>query len=362
MMQMATRRFFKVASWLVFILIVGPELVVAQNPTGRTIKHATEYTWSIIPTEDLRQPGSKRINLLSCPAGVKANEPEYWIFIMGSGTSEAVRVAGGTCAGDGRPGSLEFRTVNAHPTGSKVSSASDGLQEALIAARFTPTNPSGVSQSGKVIVPPGEYKLFARVSIRASNLTVDFSGSIVECWVDDTCIFVGDPKSSLAFQDITLINPRGRAMVANGQKPFIEVNAQKTRVFNVSTRLPLKGRTFGSYVQVDDDEAFLLDGLDTSLGGASVRCDTSICNPVIFAPGPFAKFPGVGWLEHLNISLQCGGNGIDWQSGNTVRVSDSVIQGYAQYGLRAGVRRGGYGEFELDKRVRGGGAVCESDR
>src|ERR1700730_1988177 len=91
--------------------------------------------------------------------------------------------------------------------------------------------------------------------------------------------------------------------------------------------------------------------LDTSLGGGAgnygVRCDATACNPVIYAPGPFATFPGVGWLKNLNISLQCGGNGIDWQAGNTLRISDSVIQGYAQYGVRAGTKRGGYGGFEL---------------
>ena len=36
----------------------------------------------------------------------------------------------------------------------------------------------------------------ARISIRASNVTVDFSGSIVECWMNDTCIFVGDASAS----------------------------------------------------------------------------------------------------------------------------------------------------------------------
>ena len=125
--------------------------------------------------------------------------------------------------------------------------------------------------------------------------------------MNDTCIFVGDPTNANLFQDITLINPRGRPTVANGQKPFIEVNAQKTRLFNVSTRVNSGGGTFGSYVQVDDDESFLLDGLDTTLGGGAgnfgVRCDATVCNPVIYAPGPFATFPGVGWLKHLNISL-----------------------------------------------------------
>jgi len=98
---------------------------------------------------------------------------------------------------------------------------------------------------------------------------------------------------------------------------------------------------------VDDDESFLLDGLDTSLGNVGVRCDAAVCDPVVYAPGSFRTFPGVGWLKNLNISLQCGGNGIDWQAGNTLRISDSVIQGYAQYGVRAGVQRGGYGGFDL---------------
>jgi len=105
-------------------------------------------------------------------------------------------------------------------------------------------------------------------------------------------------------------------------------------------------------VQVDGDQAFLLDGLDTTLGGGSgdygVRCDATICNPVVYAPGPFASNAAVGWLKNLDISLQCSGNGVDWESGNTLRISDSVIQGYAQYGVRTGTRRGGFGGTELD--------------
>jgi len=315
------------------------------------VKYSPDFNWSQSPATSLATAGASTVSLTSCAAGVTGSEPEYFVYVSGTGAAEAVRVTGGSCSGNGQPGTLQFTTVNAHPAGYNVASASAGLQEALIAARFTPTNPTGTSQSGKVVVPPGEYKAFARVSIRASNITVDFSGSILECWVNDTCIFVGDPATSTLFQDITLINPRGRPTIANGQKPFIEVNAQKTRLFNVSTRVAFSGGTFSSYVQVDDDQAFLLDGLDTTLGGSGgnygVRCDATICNPIVYAPGPFATFPGVGWLKHLNLALQCGANGIDWQSGNTVRISDSVIEAYAQYGVRGGTRRGGFGGFEL---------------
>lgn len=146
----------------------------AQNPAAKPSKYATEYDWSISPAADLGQPGDKVINLPSCPAGVTGKEPEYWIYLGGPGAPEAAKVTGGTCAGDGRPGSLRFTTANAHAAGYSISSASSGLQEALIAARFTPTNPTGSPQSGTVIVAPGELKAFARVSVRASNITVDF--------------------------------------------------------------------------------------------------------------------------------------------------------------------------------------------
>ena len=338
---------------LIFLTVLFQFEAAAQVSTGRPAKLATEHNWSATSSDDLAQMGNKIVHMPSCPPGVTGHEPEYWVLIDGPGSkrptdAEPAKVTGGTCAGDGRPGTLQFATAKAHAAGYTISSASGGLQEAIIAARFAPTNPPGTSQSGNVIVPPGEYKAFARVSIRASNITVDFSGSIVECWIDDVCIFAGDPKNPILFQDITLISPRGRPTIKNGQKPFIEVNALKTRLLNVSARNALGGGTFGSYVQVDDDEAFLLDGLDTSLGDGVLRCDATVCNPAVYAPGPFSGSAAVGWLKNLNISLQCGGNGVDWQSGNTLRISDSVIQGYSQYGVRAGTRRGGYGGFDLE--------------
>lgn len=286
----------------------------------QAVKYATDFNWSQAPSSDLSTAGAKTVTLGSCPGGVKGSESEYYVYIAGTGSPEAVKVTGGTCNGDGLSGTLQFTTANAHPTGYSVSSASGGLQEALVAARIVPTNPTGAPQGGRVIAPPGEFRAYARVSIRSANMTLDLSGSIVECYMNDTCIFAGDGTNPSLYSDISIINPRGRPMVVNGAKPFIEVNAQKTRIFNVSTRLAATGAYFGSYVQVDDDESFLLDGLDTTLGGGSgnygVRCDATVCNPVIYAPGPFGTYPAVGWLKNLNISLQCAGNGVDWQSGN----------------------------------------------
>lgn len=318
----------------------------------QAIKYATDFNWTQFPTTDLSIAGNKTVSLSACAAGVKGTEAEYYVYIAGTGTPEAAKVTGGTCNGDGLPGTLQFTTANSHTPGYTISSASGGLQEASIAARVLPNGASSW-QAGKVVAPPGDFKAYARVSIRSNNQTIDFSGSIIECYMADTCVFVGDPSSSIAYNNITLINPRGRPMVVGGSKPFIEVNAQKTRLFNVTTRVAATGAYFSSYVQVDGDEAFLLDGLDTTLGASSgnysVRCDATICNPVVYAPGPFAaNGDAVGWLKNLNISTQCKGNGVDWQSGNTLKISDSVVQGFAQYGVRGGTRRGGFGGLELD--------------
>jgi hypothetical protein len=311
---------------------------------SNVVRSATDLNWRQGPSSILSSPGKNSVTLDPCPPGVIAVEPWYYVYLSGTGTPEAVRVTGGTCKGDGRRGTLEFVTEHPHPAGYVVSSASGGVQEASIAARFTPTNPAGVSQSGKVVVPPGEYDVFAPISIRATNQTIDFAGSILNCYTaEDACLFVGEHGPSSAFGNITLLDPRGRPMVIAGTKPFIEVNAQKTRVFNVSARWPLKGGSFGSYVQVDDDQEFLLDGLDT--GARAVTCNPSYCGAFISAPGPFNRWSAVGWLKHLNLSLQCAGKGVEWLSGNGLRISDSVIQGWSVFGVRVSNQRGGYGGF-----------------
>ena len=309
------------------------------------VRSATDLNWRQSPTSALNSAGSNSVTLDPCPPGVLAAEPWYFVYLSGTGTPEAVRVTGGTCKGDGRPGTLEFTTLNSHPAGYVVSSASSGVQEASIAARITPTNPTGVAQSGRVVIPPGEYDVFAPISIRASGQTVDFAGSILNCYTpNDACVFVGDRGSSSGSENITLLGPRGRPMMVAGTKPFIEDNAQQTRIFNVTTRRPPPHGSFGSYVQVDDDQSFLLDGLDSTMGG-NVTCNPTYCGAYVTAPGPFKHWAAVGWLKNLVLSLQCGGKGVEWLSGNGLRISDSVIQGWSVFGVRVSNQRGGYGGF-----------------
>jgi hypothetical protein len=258
------------------------------TPGMQSIKYATDFNWSQGNSADLSSAGAKTLTLSSCPAGVTGSEPQYYIYISGTGTAEAVNITGGTCAGDGQSGSLQFTTANSHAAGYTLSSASGGLQEALIAARFTPANPTGSSQSGNVIVPPGELKAYAKVSIRASNITVDFSGSIIECWMNTACIFVGDPASSTLFQDITLMNPRGRPTVSGGLQPFIEVRYRgygraMARVTNAAS---IAAEQHG----VDDGIRGVIRHLKSPPARTSVDCENGAL--AIVTDGPVPGYAG----------------------------------------------------------------------
>jgi hypothetical protein len=330
-----------------------------SRPSG--IKSPADFMWTAAPTEDLSTPGIKVVHLDRCAAGVSGTNPYYWIYISGTGAAEPALVTGGTCSGDSRPGTLNFTTTHGHSAGYAVSSATSGIQEASIAAAVS--NRGGKNQNyqqgGYVRVGPGQFQLYAPLTILVPYQTVDFSGSSVVCNFDADCMNVGDQKSYNAASSITLINPRGEPTIAHGRHAFIAVWGQKTRIFNLSM---LPGKfvagttygTFGSYINVVGDQAFLLDGLHTSSG---LECTASFCGTVIHAPGPFSGTGGygaggdnsaLGWIKNANLDLQCMGNGIDWQSGNNLRITDSVIQGYPQFGVRGGLAKGGYGMLSME--------------
>ena len=100
-----------------------------------------------------------------------------------------------------------------------------------------------------------------------------------------------------------------------------------------------------NHIVVDNDQAFKLDTLNIDEGP---NCTANYCGQSIYFPGPFSVNASVAWLSHLNLSLQCGGNGVTDLAGNTLRIQNSVIQGFRQWGVYDGTMRGGYGGGEFD--------------
>lgn len=338
-----------------------PAAAQSESRFGNTVRSAVDFNWRATPPDDLSSAGRKTVHLENCPAGVSGKSPQYWVYVTGTGKPEAAPVVGGSCVGDDRPGTLEITTAQSHLPGYVLASATGGIQEASISAAVGNIggNNHEYREGGFVRVGPGQFQLYAPLTVLVPYQTIDFSGSTVVCNFDADCINVGDQAQYNAVPDVTLIGPRGEPTIPHGQHAFIAVWGQNTRIFNLSTLMgKLTGRevtgTFGSYVNVVGDQAFLLDGVHTHTG---LECTASFCGTVIRAPGPFSGTGGygagggnaaLGWIKNANLDLQCMGNGIDWQSGNNLRISDSVIQGYPQFAVRGGLAKGGYGMLTME--------------
>jgi hypothetical protein len=130
---------------------------------------------------------------------------------------------------------------------------------------------------------------------------------------------------SLSAQDI----PPGPSKFA-----AIEDNGQHTTLRSIGTR-DNAGSTFFTIIQIDDDQAAVIEKFDPSRTQGWAHCGTDWCSVAIYGPGPFGTNAGVLWVKDSNISGQCAFNGIDNQDANALRVSDTIVQGYPQFGIRA---------------------------
>jgi len=316
---------------VVAALSAAPNGAVAAGVQDVPTVETRLYVWNQTPPPGQAiQAGTNEVKLAPCPRGVNGTDLWHYVYIHGTGTPEVVLITGGSCKSGALSGSLQFTASYAHPSGYTIGTATDGVQEAAIAAVM----PNG-QPSRQVMVDPGTHLFRARFSIRASSITVMASGASVICAMNDTCVMMGDPSDANAFNKIVLHGLVIAAGIPGGTWPAVEDNANGSRIENLSTVNPSDfSDTFGSLIQIDNDQAAVVDGLDTHLGSWG-RCDASFCPTAIVGPGPYSKNAGILWIQNSNISLGCSANGIDNENGNAVNISNSVVQAYPQFGIRA---------------------------
>lgn len=89
---------------------------------------------------------------------------------------------------------------------------------------------------------------------------------------------------------------------------------------------------FNYGIVVDNDQSAVIDHINNEGSGNVFRCTSNFCGAMIYARGDQGS-ASVVWLKDSELSLQCGGNGILAAGGNSFHVSDTVIQGFNQYGF-----------------------------
>lgn len=104
------------------------------------------------------------------------------------------------------------------------------------------------------------------------------------------------------------------------------------------------GARFHQGIVVDNDQDFVIDGMTNLGGGATLRANANFVGNMVYVRGDQGA-AAVPYIHHLEASMQCGGNGIRNVAGNTMHVTDSVIQGTSQYSIFYG---NGMNPWEID--------------
>ena len=306
----------------------GPGLGSPNYPFANT----AAYNWTQALQAGI-QVGPNSVTFAPCPRGLNGTDLWHYLYIGRTGTPEVVLVTGGSCLSRASQGTIEFTAAYAHPLGGAIGSATDGIQEAIIDASATST---GSNVSRQVMIDPGSHLLRARVSIRSSSMTVNSSGATLTCAMNDTCIMLGDPTNGDKFQNIVVQGLNVAPGVVGGTWPAVEDNSQGSNITGLAPQnSSVTGASFGSLVQIDNDQSAVVDRLTTTTSYTWGRCDKTFCSTAVLGPGPFSKNAGVIRVQNSNISLQCTGNGIDNQDGNTLTVNNTEVQGAAQFGIRS---------------------------
>jgi hypothetical protein len=194
---------------------------------------------------------------------------------------------------------------------------------------------------GVVLFPPGTYIVTSKVRLLHSFQQWQGTGGTIECSVpSDACIQVGPDVPSEFYMHNQIINlpfkPKGHSTGS-----AIKDNGFDLTLDHISGRFATAANdTWQHLIDITIDENFVLKGLWNVNG--IIQCDAMFCGSVLYAEGgiiPGAALPNaaVGWVSDSNFSTQCMGNDIDWQSGNDLHLTSVIMQGYPQFGLRAGV-------------------------
>ncbi len=343
----------------------GGTALTANNFNNITYS-VPSYNWSQTPSGTIGV-GSNTVTLSPCPIGLTVNSPsgaQTFVYISGVGTPEAVLITSTTCPqAGGASGTITFTPANTHGSGYRVGSASQGVQEAINAASFPPNYASGTAALGLVVIAPAQYTWQARVTVSAPNMVLNFSGSVIACAMADTCLFIGSNAHSTYVWDVTVEHFVGQAACNNCNYPMIEDQAQKTHLLEIGSANPFpvgsatNGSSFGSLIQVDNDQAAIIDGLST-YNARWYHCTSTFCSVAVKGSGGSGN-AGVLYIKNSNLGLSCAANGVDNQNANTLRISDSVIQGQAQFAVRSTGVYSNVPNVELDN-VYGEVAGCAS--
>lgn len=195
----------------------------------------------------------------------------------------------------------------------------------------------------RVRIPPMANKCVvgSTVQLRRHLLEVSAYGARFKCTVNDKCFLIGDAANANLYSNITWTGGQFFSGVNNGTNPVFVDNANNTRFVDIVAGDSGGAERFGHFVENWNNQNEVIDMMRMNGIGHFLRCDATFCGSAIYAPGPFGSKAAITHVHDSDLGMQCGGNSIEFLSGNVLSVSNTILQGFAQYGIKY-YRDGGY--------------------
>jgi hypothetical protein len=198
--------------------IVQPAGTTANvNSLEQTRYVDSSWNWSQTISGTLTGGTQATVTLTPCPRGIDASGDYhlgvisgwngtafsgpggYQVTIAGTGTTEPVFVTGGSCTTGASTGTIVFTPYYSHTTGYTISSASQGIQEAINDG----CSPSGVpsptyylNNNCHIVIPPGLYNVTGRIFLHTNQSQVSGYGAVLQCSGRGPCLEIGHEMDS----------------------------------------------------------------------------------------------------------------------------------------------------------------------
>ena len=190
---------------------------------------------------------------------------------------------------------------------------------------------------GTFFIPPSATPCnlaSARLAITTSNVKVSGYGASLLCTVSDDCVTLGNLTNNIAKSGITIEGLTIWPGAGSAGHVAIRDNAQGTHLVNINEPNYSTSYYFKNFIEVDGDFTLQVIGLNYNTG--ILECDSTFCGNIVLATNDRSgQNSGIAYISDSMLDPECHGNGIDYESGNDLKVSGVVIQGYNQYGIRA---------------------------
>jgi hypothetical protein len=204
---------------------------------------------------------------------------------------------------------------------------------ATLAAIPSGAYPSGAG--GTFFIPPSATPCVlssARLAVTKSNVLVSGYGASLLCTVSDDCVTLGNLSNGSSNNNIFVKGLTIEPGTGSAGHSAIRDNAQGTHIEDV-TFAGNGSNGFNHLIENDNDQSQVLDKIYSNGGG--LVCNSTFCGSALWGPGPFSTNAGITFLSNFNLDFECSGNGVDWQSGNNLTLTNGIIQAYNQYAIRS---------------------------